>query len=133
MPRLWSRSVRVKMPVMHIRVMRVAMRLRLMRVHMVVWLTAIPSIRMFMLVMRIMPVAVAMCERLVHMRVFMAFVYVQPDTQCHQQRGQPEQGARQGGPKCQGNNKPEERGNRKVGTGTRRTQCSQRKDKQDQA
>jgi hypothetical protein len=61
-------------------------------------LSAVPTVGMYVCVVRIMPVLMGMGERFMHMGVRMALTYMQPHTTCHQQRGQPEHHTRHSGP-----------------------------------
>lgn len=72
------------MPMMYVGVVCVTVRLSRMRVNMDVRFSAIPSSCMFMLVMCIVPMAVSMRERCMHVQMFMAFAHVQPNSQRHQ-------------------------------------------------
>ena len=79
--------VRVNVPVVHVWVMCMTVLLSRMRVNMAVRFTSIPFGGMFMVVVCIMPMTVSVGQWFMYMRVFMAFTYVQPHAQCHEQRG----------------------------------------------
>ena len=82
------------MPVMNVGEVRVAMLqfVVLMRVN--VRLRAIPFKIVCVLVMRIVPVGMAMLKWFVQVWVLMTFGQMQPDTKPHQQAGGPERRAR---------------------------------------
>lgn len=79
------------MPVMNIWEMRVRMRDRRMGMRMSVRLVAVPREIMLVLVMRVVPMAMRVVQRMVRVRMLVTFADVQPDTQRHQGGGHPEQ------------------------------------------
>ena len=82
--------VRMRMPVVDVRVVRVLVREHLvpMRVHM--GLVPAPGERVLMPVMLVMAMPVGMFERLVSVRMQVTFAHVEPDAQHHQGRRHPE-------------------------------------------
>ena len=75
------RSVRV--PVVHVRVVRVLVRQRPVHMAMHMRLAAIPTGLVQMLVVFVMHVQVLMFHRLMRVLVFMIFSHVQPNTKGH--------------------------------------------------
>ena len=120
-------------PVMHIRKMSMTVAEWFMVVQVVVRRVAVPGFGVGMLMVCIMAVPVAMAQGGVLVRVGMALAQVQPEAECHQQCGRPEQGC--GGfmkhPDRQ--RRPHKRRCAEVSAGAGRAQTPQRQHKQRQA
>ncbi|MNV93663.1 hypothetical protein D3C71_1883770 [compost metagenome] len=86
------------MAVMNVRVMRMLVRQHLMPVGMRVRLRCVPSKGMRVLMVLVMRMPVAVLQRLMAVFVLMPLADMQPDANCHQRGGRPEEWARHVGP-----------------------------------
>ena len=77
-------------PVMKIRIVRMRMDQGSMFMHMRVGLTAVPGFVMFVLMVLIVPMRVGMDKTLVTVKMRMSLSHMQPDSDAHHARGQPE-------------------------------------------
>jgi len=82
--------MRMRMPVMDVRVMRMLVRQHLMSVRMRMGLRGTPGESMLVLVVFVMPMPMAVLKRLMRVLVLMPLANMQPDADGHQRRGQPE-------------------------------------------
>ena len=80
----------MRVPMMHVGVVRVAMRDRYVAVRMRVRLHAVPREIVFVLMVFVVLVRVSVLERLVRVRVVVTFAHVQPDAERHQREREPE-------------------------------------------
>jgi hypothetical protein len=84
--------MRVPVPVVDVRIVRVPVRQRRVPVRMHVRLAAIPGEVVRVLVVLVVTVRMRMLEKLVRMLVFVPLAHVQPDARAHEKGSDPEQG-----------------------------------------
>ena len=80
----------VIVPMVHIRIVCVRVCCRFVVMLMCMWFSAVPRKRVLVLMMRIVPMRMAMRHRFVHVFMFVALGEVQPNAAHHQCRGGPE-------------------------------------------
>ena len=88
---------------------------------------------MRMLVMRIVNVRVSVLQEIVLMIVFVNFSQVQPNAERHQQSRDGELKGDSFAKQQHSSRRPEKRGRREIGSGTRRAQMPERKNEKNQA